>query len=118
MEKPPIALAMTVKALAMPVSLDYLPAAGGLEDVATNAPEVSQRVQRQIDASYSLLAIELIHAAQAIDLRQRKDAEFKLAPETLLLYRALRDKVSFIARDRSLTADFRIAEALLRTFQN
>jgi histidine ammonia-lyase len=118
MEKPPIALAMTVKALAMPVSLDYLPAAGGLEDVATNAPEVSQRVQRQIDASYSLLAIELVHAAQAIDLRQRKRPDFTLAPATVPLYRALRDRVPFVGRDRSLTADFRMAETLLRTFKD
>ncbi|MCQ4380158.1 aromatic amino acid lyase, partial [Clostridioides difficile] len=65
MEKPPTALAMTVQSLAMPVSLDSLPVAGGIEDGATNAPDVVQRVQKQIDASYTLLGLELIEAAQA-----------------------------------------------------
>ena len=116
MEKPPTALAMRVKSLAMPVSLDYLPVAGGIEDIATNAAEVVQRVQKQIDASYTLLGLELVEAAQAIDLRQRKQPSFTLAPATQPLYRALRTKVAFLERDRPLTPDFRAADALLRAY--
>ncbi|MEK2605707.1 HAL/PAL/TAL family ammonia-lyase [Burkholderia arboris] len=118
MEKPPTALAMTVKSLAMPVSLDYLPVAGGIEDIATNAPDVVQRVQKQIDASYTLLGLELVEAGQAIDLRQRKQPSFTLAPATQPLYRALRTKVAFLQRDRPLTPDFRAADALLRAYRN
>ncbi|KVD77353.1 HAL/PAL/TAL family ammonia-lyase [Burkholderia ubonensis] len=118
MEKPPTALAMTVKSLATPVSLDYLPVAGGIEDIATNAPEVVQRVQRQIDASYALLGLELVQAAQAIDLRQRKQPDFTLAPATVPLYRTLRTRVAFLQRDRPLTADFRAADALLRAYRD
>lgn len=118
MEKPPTALAMTIKTLATPVSLDYLPVAGGIEDIATNAPEVVQRVQKQIDASYTLLGLELVEAAQAIDLRRRRQPSFTLAPATQPLYRALRAKVAFLERDRPLTPDFRAADTLLRAYRD
>lgn len=51
MEKPPVAPAMENKELAMPVSMDYLPVAGDIEDIATNAPRVVERMQQQIDNS-------------------------------------------------------------------
>jgi len=44
MEKPVMMLAMRSKELAMPVSLDYFPVAGDIEDIATNAPSVVARV--------------------------------------------------------------------------
>ncbi len=39
----------------MPVSLDYLPVAGDIEDIATNAPEAIMRVQKQIDNCYHVV---------------------------------------------------------------
>ncbi|MBC8838546.1 sugar transporter, partial [Escherichia coli] len=69
-------------------------------------------VQKQIDASYTLLGLELVEAGQAIDLRQRKQPSFTLAPATQPLYRALRAKVTFLQSDRPLTPDFRAADAL------
>jgi hypothetical protein len=52
-------------ALAMPVSMDYLPVAGDIEDVATDASRVVERVQQRINNSFTLLGIHLIHAGQA-----------------------------------------------------
>jgi histidine ammonia-lyase len=116
MEKPPVALAMENKELAMPVSMDYLPVAGDIEDIATNAPRVVERVQQQIDNSFTLLGIELIHAGQAIDLRRQQQPDFTLSPATAGLYTALRGKVAFLDRDRPLTPDFRAAAVLLHTY--
>jgi histidine ammonia-lyase len=116
MEKPPVALAEANKALAMPVSMDYLPVAGDIEDIATNAPSVVERVQQQIDNSYTLLGIELIHAGQAVDLRKQQQPDFTLSPATAGLYTALRGKVAFLDRDRPLTPDFRAAAALLHAY--
>lgn len=113
-EKPATALAMETKALAQPVSLDYLPMAGNIEDVATNAPAAVQRVRKQIDNTYVLLAIEAVQAAQAIDLRKRKTPGFTLSPSTQKLYDALRARVPFIDQDRALTGDFRAATEVLR----
>jgi histidine ammonia-lyase len=105
---------MENKALAMPVSLDYLPVAGNIEDVATNDPVVVQRVRKQVDNSYALLGIELIHAAQAAELRRRKNPDFVLSPATQALFDALRKRVLFLDQDRPLTNDFRAAADVLR----
>ncbi|QIE28723.1 hypothetical protein SBC1_68250 (plasmid) [Caballeronia sp. SBC1] len=48
----------------MPVSMDSPPVAGDIEDIATHAPPVVERVQQQIDNSFTLLVIELIHTVQ------------------------------------------------------
>lgn len=114
MEKPAVALAMDSKMLAQPVSLDYLPVAGNIEDVATNAPAVVQRVRRQIENAYMLLGIELIHAAQAADLRRGQDPSFTLSPPTRQLFDALRQRVAFLDQDRPMSGDFRAAAGVLR----
>jgi len=114
MEKPALALAMKNKQLALPVSLDFLPVAGNIEDIATNAPEAVQRVREQVNNSYMLLGIELLHAAQAAELRQRKDSHFNLSPATRALFDALRQHVAFLDQDRPLTNDFRAAAEVLR----
>ena len=116
MEKPLTILAMREKELAMPASMDYLPVAGGIEDVATNAPLVVERLRQQIDYGYQLLGIEMIHAAQAIDLRQQKQKGFTLSTPTQNLYDALRQQVKFLQTDRPMTPDFRAAADLLRQY--
>lgn len=115
MEKPAMALAMKSLRLAQPASMNYLPVAGNIEDVATNAPIVAQNLRRQIQTGYQLLGVELVHAAQAIDLRSAKDPNFRLSPATATLFGALRMQVAFLDKDRTLTPDFRAAAELLRT---
>jgi histidine ammonia-lyase len=117
-EKSPVALAEENRELAVPVSMDFLPVAGGIEDIATNAPRVVERVQRQIDNCYLLLGLELLHAAQAIDLRKRSQPSFTLAPRTAGLYAALRRRVDFLDADRALTGDFRKAAEVVRSYGN
>lgn len=116
MEKPVMSLAMRNKELAMPVSMDFMPVAGDIEDIATNAPEVAQRLQQQIDNSYQLLGILLVHDAQAIDLRKQKNNGFRMSPPTGALYDALRRQVKFMDSDRPLSPDFAAAAQVLKTF--
>ncbi len=118
MEKPPLALAEANKALAMPVSMDFLPAAGDIEDIATNAPEVIKRVRAEIDNSFQLTGIELISAAQAVQLRQQKDTGFTLSPQTQALLDALRKTVPFRDSDLPFTPEFRAASTLLQHYPN
>ncbi|AMM18573.1 sugar transporter (plasmid) [Burkholderia sp. PAMC 28687] len=118
MEKPPLALAEENKELAMPVSMDYLSAAGDIEDIATNAPRVIRRVQTEIDNSFDLVAIELISAAQAVELRQKAGKGFTLSPDTQKLFDALRNVVPFRDEDRSFTPEFRAAATLLKKYQD
>ena len=100
----------------MPVSLDYLPVAGDIEDIATNAPEAIMRVQKQIDNCYTLFGIELISAAQAVDLRTQKAGGFTLSPATQKLLTALRQVVPFRDEDRPFTPEFRAAASLLKQY--
>ncbi|MFK3707385.1 histidine ammonia-lyase [Klebsiella sp. NPDC088457] len=116
MEKPVMSLAMRNKALAMPVSLDYMPVAGDIEDIGTNAPEVAQRLQRQIDNSYQLLGILLVHDAQAIDLRKQKKNGFTMSQPTSVLYDALRRQVKFMDSDHPLSPDFAAAAQVVKAF--
>lgn len=116
MEKPVMMLAMRSKELAMPVSLDYFPVAGDIEDIATNAPSVVARVQQQVDNGYQLLGILLVHDAQAVDLRQQRHNGFTLSAPTAALYTAVRKQVPFIEVDRPLAPDFAAAEQVLRQY--
>ena len=116
MEKPIVMLAMKNKALAMPVSMDFFPVAGDIEDIATNAPSVVDRVQQQIDNSYRILGIVLVHDAQAVDLRLQQKRGFILSPPTRALYGAVRQKVPFMDSDRALAPDFAAAGQVARGF--
>jgi histidine ammonia-lyase len=118
MEKPPVSLAMENKVLGAPVSMEFLPVAGQVEDVATNAPLVVQRLQKQIDNSFMLLGVELVHAAQGVDLRRAKSPEFQLSTAGSNLYKAIRAKVPMLSQDRPMTPDFRNAAEILHTYHD
>jgi histidine ammonia-lyase len=118
MEKPPLALAQANKALAMPVSMDFLPAAGDIEDIATNAPEVIRHVRTEIGNSFQLTGIELISAAQAVQLRQQQGTGFMLSPQTQALLDALRKTVPFRDSDVPFTPEFRAAATLLKQYRD
>src|SRR5439155_25187554 len=67
--KPLGALYAQVRTLAMPVSLESLPLALGIEDHASQAPLAAARLAGLLDALARIIACELASAAQALDLR-------------------------------------------------
>lgn len=117
MQKPFVALAGENEFLANPASLDYVPVAGNIEDVATNAPFVMQKFSKQIENFYSILGMELIHAAQAIDLRMQQNSNLKLSAQTKKLYDEYRKVVKFMDTDRPLTDDFRNSAKFLKEYK-
>ncbi|AQW81440.1 HAL/PAL/TAL family ammonia-lyase [Campylobacter pinnipediorum] len=117
MQKPFVALAGENEYLANPISLDYTPVAGEIEDVATNAPFVVQKLQKQINNYYHILGMELMHAAQAIDLRKQKNPDLKLSKQTEKLYNEYRKVVKFMDIDRPLTDDFRNSAKFLKEYK-
>ena len=100
---PYLALDAENRALSQPVSADAAPAAGGIEDVASNAPLVVDRVGRMVDNLYYIVGMELMHAAQAVDLRRRVTPSLVLGRKTSALHAAYRAVVPFLDRDRPLT---------------
>lgn len=103
--------------LALPVSFNSYAVAGNIEDVATNAPRVVRRIRQSVDNLYYILGIELMHAAQAIDLRLQKNANLKLSPATRKLWSAFRKKVTFMEVDRALTPDIKNAYEFVKSYK-
>ena len=73
-----MSLAIENQELAGPI-LDNFAIAGNLEDVPTNVPRTVQRVRTQINTLSYILEIEMMRAAQAIDLRWPKNPKLKLS---------------------------------------
>ncbi|MCJ9707881.1 aromatic amino acid lyase [Bordetella hinzii] len=116
-QKPVSLLATEIRALSHPVSSDALAVAGNIEDVATNAPLAAQRVALQASRLRTLLGIELIHAAQAVDLRTRADAGRAVGKGSGALLAAFRQHVPFLSQDRRLADDIARADRFLDTEQ-
>jgi histidine ammonia-lyase len=96
----------------MPVSLDTTPMAGGIEDMASNVMHAANNLARILDNMYLLSSIELLHAAQAIDLRGTI-----VSPASKGLLDAYRSRVPFVSEDRIHTTDFVTRVEVLRPFQ-
>lgn len=117
MQKTPTSLTAKNIALANPVSLYTAPVAGEIEDIATNAPDVVKKTREQIENLYSIFAIELVHAAQAIDLRLQKNPNLKLGEKSEEFYKDFRKVVKFLDVDRPLTQDFKNATEFLKNYK-
>mgnify|MGYP006282720213 CR=1 FL=1 len=101
-QKPFTALNSEVRELSNPSSVDYMAVAGNIEDHASNAPQVVDKLSKIIDNIYYILGLEALHAAQAVDLRGVEDS---LGEDTKKLYKSLREDIPFLDQDRPLTDD-------------
>ncbi len=86
---------------ANPNSMDFFSLSGYIEDHASNLPLAVDKLLKMLDNLRYMLAIEAMHAAQAIDLR----GDIKLGEKTAKAYRAIRQKVPFLDQDRNLSID-------------
>lgn len=112
LQKTYTALDAEIRHLANPVSMDSIPLAGGIEDRSTNAPYVVQRLEKMMDLLYYVLGIEMIHAAQAMDLRPEK----QFGRITGQVHDILRERVAFYDSDnRMISDDIEAAYELLRS---
>ncbi len=108
------ALAADARALSGPVVTDVQAQAGNIEDVGTNAPLTGLRVTGQVAALTRLLAVELMHGAQAVDLRYPKAAAAALGQGTAVLWRDFRKQVPYMAEDRRNDTDIIAATGFVR----
>jgi histidine ammonia-lyase len=99
-----------IRHLANPVSLDFLPLAGGIEDHGTNAVAAAQKARHILDRIWTIFAVEALHGAQAVDLRATGSASDRPGG----LYRTLRAVVPFLDDDRNLHLDIEVARTSLR----
>lgn len=98
------------RAHANPSSMDYLQLAGNIEDHGTNAVFAVQKVRSSIDNCMTMLAIECMHAAQAVDFRM----PVTLGAETKNLYEEYRRTVPHLEKDRNLSVDIMKTKEFLK----
>ncbi len=114
-QKPFAMLALENRRLADPISTENLPVALGVEDMTSQLPRAARRARKIADNLLDILAFELLHAAQAIDLRRQADPDFTLSPAGADFVRSYRAGVPFLERDdRILTRDIAATARFLR----
>jgi histidine ammonia-lyase len=105
------ALASENKSLAHPSSVDSLPTSANQEDHVSMATYGARRLGDMADNTAGIVAIEVLAAAQGIDLRKPVETSAKL--KTVMA--ALRRDVAFWDEDREMAPDIEAAKRLIKT---
>ncbi|MDQ6768084.1 MAG: histidine ammonia-lyase [Candidatus Eremiobacteraeota bacterium] len=105
------ALVSENKTLAVPASVDSIPTSAGQED-HNSMGTISARKFASVVANYeTVVAIELLEAAQALDFR----APLRPGRGTALAHKLVRERVPHLDRDRTIADDIHAAVDLIRS---
>jgi histidine ammonia-lyase len=103
------ALTSELKTLAHPASVDTIPTSGNKEDHVSMSMAAGLKASRAVELAQHVLAIELLCAAQAIDLLHPL-----ISSEPLInVHRALRQHVPMLEHDRPPSPDIAAIVALI-----
>jgi len=105
------ALVSELKRLAVPASVDSIPSSAMQEDHVSMGWSAARKLRRSVDALTQVLAIEILTAARALDLR----LPLTPAPATAAARDALRQRVAGPGPDRYLAPDIAAAVELVRS---
>ena len=100
-----------LKRLASPASVDSIPSSAMQEDHVSMGWSAARKLRRAVDGLTRILAIELLTAARAIDLR----APLSPAPATGAAVKALREHVAGPGPDRELAPEIEATVSLVRS---
>jgi len=103
------ALASENKSLAHPASVDSLPTSANQEDHVSMATFAARRLHAMLDNTATVLAIEWLSAAQAIEFHRPLTS----SPKLEALHARLRARVSRLSVDRLMAPDIEAATALV-----
>jgi histidine ammonia-lyase len=103
------ALVSEAKSNAYPASVDSIPTSAGKEDHVSMGPIAARKLARNVELFESVLAIELLAAGQALDLRR----PLASSPPLEELHRLLRARVPFWEKDRAAAPAMEGARAVL-----
>ena len=94
-----------MKRLAVPASVDSIPSSAMQEDHVSMGWAAGLKLRRAVDALQRVLAIEILTAARALDLR----APLRPAPATAAVLASLRERVAGPGPDRYLAPEIEAA---------
>lgn len=100
------------KQLCTPASVDSIVSSNGQEDHVSMGANAATKVYRVVNNLYSILAIELITAAQALHFRRPLTS----SPQVEEFVNTFRQVVPFIETDRELHVDMVAAEGFLKSY--
>ncbi len=104
------ALVSENKSQAFPASVDSIPTSANMEDHVSMGMHAGLHALRALENVESILGIEYMIAAQALDLREG----FELGRGTSVAREVLREDVEFLEADRVLQPDIERATELIR----
>ncbi|MEW6423766.1 MAG: histidine ammonia-lyase [Bacillota bacterium] len=105
------ALVSENKVLASPACVDSIPTSANQEDHVSMGPISARKAGEIIRNVQQILAIQLICAAQAVDLGARR----KMGRGTARAYAVIREEIPFLERDRVLYPDLQKALELVQS---
>jgi histidine ammonia-lyase len=108
------ALVSDNKTLAHPDSVDSIPTSANQEDFNPMAMNAARHCREIIDNAQHVVALELLAAAQALDLRLRADSSVKLGRGTSKAHARIRQEIGFLEQDRLLAPDVEKAVAMVK----
>jgi histidine ammonia-lyase len=104
-------LVSEMKRLAVPASVDSIPSSAMQEDHVSMGWHAARKLRRAVDAFARVIAIELMVAARAVDMR----APLTASPATGAAIARLRSKVAGPGADRWLTPEIEASVALVQS---
>lgn len=93
------ALASENKTLAHPSSLDSIPSSGNVEDHVSMGANAANHCAQVLENVTTIIAIEIMAAAQAIDFRILDDSTLRQGSGTFVAMRKIREIVPFFEKD-------------------
>ena len=105
------AIVSELKRLANPASVDSIPSSAMQEDHVSMGWSAARKLRRSLDGLTRVIAIEILTAARALDLR----APLEPAPATAAVLQVLRERVAGPGPDRHLSPEIEAAVDLVHT---
>lgn len=98
------------KVLAHPASVDSIPSSANQEDHVSMGTISARKARDIMENTRKVIAMEILGAAQAIDLRGKK----KLGVGSDAAYNAVRNHTTFVDKDRVMYVEINIVEELIK----
>jgi len=105
-------LASENKVLSHPASCDSIPTSEDQEDYVSMAPIAARKAREIFKNTRTIVAIELLCSAEAVDIRTRGDYSL-LGRGTKAVQELIRERISPLVKDRIVSNDIKIMEELV-----
>jgi len=107
------ALVSENKVLAHPASVDSIPSSNNQEDHVSMGTISARKCAEILENVKNVIAMEMLTAAQGVDIRRKLTGRGELGARTSKLYKLIRDIVPYMDKDRVIAPDIQSIYRLL-----